>query len=139
MSQVSYGERVLEAIIKQMDRRNIVREEFESVVAHLGEEHGTPVLEMNERQLARVQQRLDGSFREYLKDEDDKGPGPKRRGETSGPWPNAESGAAFVAAQAGISISDVRGTGKGGAVTKKDVAKAEKAKKAQAEAEAEAE
>lgn len=111
---MSYGEGVLSAIMKQCQRRGIPVEESESVLAHLAEEHGKSVLDMNDRELLKVQRGLGTSFMAYLE-------GAKRRGEGTGPWPDASKSAILAAAKAGISISTVDGTGKGGAVTKKDV------------------
>ena len=121
MTDKSYGERVLDNIMGQCERRGIPVEESGSFLAHIAKEAGTQVVDMDAGQLRRLQQGLDGHFRSYLD-------GRRRRaGFAPETWAEGASGAALVAAaQAGIAIGDVDGTGRGGAVTVKDVKNAAK-------------
>lgn len=117
MSQ-PYGEKLLANIVLVCERRGIPAQELDSVLAHIGEAAGTPVLEMEEPELRRVQQGLGDSLTDYLDGDKRRGGGPP------GAFSNAEPEAIKAAAIAGISIGDVEGTGKDGRVKAKDVAAA---------------
>ena len=118
MAQKTYGERVLDSLMVQCERRGIPLEESGSVMAHIAEETGTPVMEMSLVQLRRLEQNLDTYFRGYLD-------GQKRRGAVDGAWPDGATPAAVMAAaEAGIAIGEIEGTGADGQVIKDDVAKA---------------
>lgn len=124
-TQKSYGERVLDSIHTQCARRGIPTEEAGSVLAHIAEAEGARVMEMGAGQLRRLSQNLDAHFVSYLD-------GAKRRaGPGSETWPNATPAALTSAAEAGIAIADVEGTGKDGQVTDSDVAKARKERDAE--------
>lgn len=113
----TYGERVLSNIMLQCERRGIPVEEAESFLAHVADVEGKSVTSMDEKGLKSLQQRLEVHFISYLE-------GAKRRGEAkNAPWPSASPAASILAAQAGVVISDVSGTGNDGAVLLDDVKK----------------
>lgn len=113
----SYGERVLENIVAQCAVRGIPAKQVDDFLSHVEEKLGVAVTAMNGSQLKRFQQSIDGHFRSYL--------GGRKRapGAAGEAWPhNASPAAALEAAKAGISIGEIEGTGRGGTVTKADVA-----------------
>lgn len=111
----SYGVRVLEAIRLQCERRGIPPEEMESVLAHIADERGASVLEMDASDLKRVQANLDALLRRYLD-------GSKRRHGPAGPWEvNATHSAIVHAAIHGLDLAEIEGTGQDGQITKADV------------------
>lgn len=112
----TYGERVLRSIMEQCGRRGIPADEHADVLAHIEKRAGKAVTDMDERELRVVQRHLAAHFVSYLG-------GVKRRGGVE-TWPNASPAAVTAAAAAGILISDIEGTGKGGTVTKADVERA---------------
>lgn len=111
---MSYGERTLNTIMIQCDRRGIPREEATSVLALIAKKAGISVTAMNASQLKRLNQNLENVFVEYLE-------GRKRRGGPTGEWPVADADAMLTAAAAGIAIASVEGSGDEGLVTKADV------------------
>lgn len=115
---LSYGERLLRHIMDQCELRGIPVEESESFMAHLKEEHGKSVTDMDTLEMKRVQQELDKSFREYL------GGSKRRPGVVPEAWPAATGSAMMAAAKAGIAIADITGTGKNSQVTVADVEQA---------------
>lgn len=122
----SYGERLIESILRQCARRGIPPEEEGSFLAHIEKVTETPFHQMTERQLIKVQQGLDALFVDYLEGV------PERTQPATGgvgPWPeNVDPRAAITAVRAGINIRSISGTGKDGKVTLKDVKEAIKAK-----------
>lgn len=124
-TETPYGQRLLESVRVQCERRGIPPEELESVLAHIGEAFDTPVLEMEAPDLKRVQAQLDGLMRSYLD-------GRKRRGGPTGAWEVEATRAAILeAAMRGVDLSEVEGTGEEGRVTKADVADAADAEEPQ--------
>ena len=95
----SYGERLLENIILQCENRGIPKEESESFLAYIYEMVGIRVLDMDIRQLRRLQQNLDQYFRGYL------GGRKRRPGVSPEAWPQDQSNI-FKNVQAGIVVSD---------------------------------
>lgn len=114
-TETPYGQRVLENLRLQCERRGIPPEEMESVLAHIEEETGTDVLEAEAPALKRLMGQSDALFRTYLG-------GRKRRTGPPGAWEvNATRGAILHAAVNGVDVAEVEGTGAEGRVTKADV------------------
>lgn len=75
----SYGERTLDSIVTQAERRGIPAEEVDSVHAAIRERYGKGVKDMNEPELRRLNRNLPHILTAYLD-------GAKRRGGPRGPW-----------------------------------------------------
>lgn len=118
--QKSYGERLLDQIVTQCESRGIDVDDVEDFLAQVAEDFGVDdFLKLHGGQLRDVQRHLDAHFRKFL--------GGHKRVPGTAPtaWPEtATSGAVVAAAKAGLDLSSIEGTGKDGAVTKDDVAKA---------------
>lgn len=72
----SYGERTLDSIAVQCERRGIPGPEIESVHAFLGEKLGKKIREMNMPELNRLNRELPYLMEEYLEGEKRRGGGP---------------------------------------------------------------
>lgn len=79
MAEEPYGPRTLAAIENQCEVRGIPPEEVESVRAHIADEMGKSVLEMDEAELRRLNRNLPSMMEDYLD-------GKKRRGGPADPW-----------------------------------------------------